>query len=92
MHPTSDELREWRGMELTQRVYVLIKEALETWSNETCLGATADDSHRLAAQRDGARSALSFILGLGVEDDADAHANEARTNDTVRGGLRRQGT
>jgi len=72
MKPTTDELREWRSMELTKRAYELIKEALSEWDRENTLGLTADDSHRLSAQRDGARSALTFILGLGVEDDSDS--------------------
>lgn len=73
MKPTSDELREWRSMELTKRAYELIKEALSEWDRENTLEATADDSHRRSAQRDGARSALTFILGLGVNDDSDGH-------------------
>ena len=69
MTPTPEELREWRGMELTQRVFRLVKDERLLWTERSCVGNQACDSHRLAAFRDGIIAGLGFILDLGVQED-----------------------
>lgn len=70
MKPTTDELREWRSLELTRRVMLLVKEERSDWTEKSCMSFTsAEESHRLAALRDGVIAGLRFILDLGVDED-----------------------
>lgn len=69
MRPSDDELREWRGAELTRRVLSLVKDERTKWTEQSCVGRQAADSHRLASFRDGVIAGLGFVLDLGVQDD-----------------------
>lgn len=69
MKPSDEELREWRGAELTKRALQLVKDERTKWTEQSCVGQRASDSHRLASFRDGVIAGLGFVLDLGVADD-----------------------
>ena len=79
MKPTSEELHEWRTAELTRRVLDLVKDERLKWTEQSCVGRQASDSHRLAAFRDGVIAGLGFVLDLGVEDDTSSGKSQGRT-------------
>ncbi len=71
----TQEIHEWRNTYLTQRVISMVREERKRWTEQSCVGALADDSHRLACFRDGVIAGLGFILDLGV-DDGEQDGNE----------------
>ena len=80
MPANPDQLREWRNMELTKLALEHVKAERQSWIEQSCVGATSNDSHKQAALRDGIIAGLGFVLALGVTDDDASTEGESRAS------------
>lgn len=64
-------------MELTKLALEHVKDERLKWTEQSCVGATAHDSHKQAALRDGIIAGLGFVLALGVQDDDSSAESES---------------